>query len=131
MTASDVFVLVFSGANNSRPAGFPAFAVWTNVSMCGSTSGPRYPCADAGDGGLDACLAAACCYDENTPAGQPACFEYPFADEPLQAAFEAPTPAPPDACWSLVDFAGYSRGQSCAVGGVLVANVTDGPLYYL
>lgn len=126
--ATDVFVLQFDGANSARGAGYPSFAVWTNVSMC-SSEGPRYPCGDPGQLDLYGCLAAGCCYDEASSVSP--CYAYPFAEEPLQAVFNVPAPAAQDACFDITDFAGYARGQTCAVGGILVANVTDGPAYFL
>lgn len=121
---TDVFVLEFSGANASRPKPFPAYAVWTNISMC-EVEGPRYPCAGAPDGDLYACLAAGCCYNENQ-ASSP-CYGYPYAEVPLQVQI----PVPSDACWSVTDFAGYGRGQACSLNSVLTVNVTDGPTYFL
>ncbi len=55
-------------------------AVWTNVSMC-TGEGPRYPCGGEQQD-LYSCLAAGCCYDDASPSAP--CFQYPFADEPLQ-----------------------------------------------
>lgn len=125
---SDVFVLQFNGANAAQPdRAYPAFAVWTNISMCGVGEGPRYPCPGAPDGDLYACLAAGCCFDETAATNQ--CHEYLYADQPLQVQFAVPEPADPDACFTTMDFAGYLRAPICSQGGVLTVNVTDGPTY--
>lgn len=116
-------LLQFNGASTAKAAGFPAFAVWTNISVC-AAEGSHTACPGSGEApDLHACLAAGCCYDETLGAGDRS-FAYPGAHELLQAAFPVPAPAAPDACWDVVDVWGYVRGQTCAVGGVLTANIT-------
>lgn len=154
---SDVFVLQFNGASAARAAGFPAFAVWTNISMC-LGEGPRYPCEGVLPAGTDlyTCLEAGCCYDETAADAARRCYKYPYADEPLQAQFALPEGVPADTCFGVVDWQvsvegpsprdhceltharpnplrriGVPRGQACASAGTIIVNVTDGPSYFL
>ena len=128
---SDVFVLQFDGAAIARAAGFPAFAVWTNVSMC-LGEGPRYPCPGVPPAGanLYSCIEAGCCYDETAADATKRCYKYPYADEPLQAQFSLPAAVPAGTCFNVVDWVGIARGQACASAGALIVNVTDGPSYF-
>ena len=128
---SDVFVLQFDGANSQRAAGFPAFAVWTNISIC-AAEGPRTPCPGVAPScDLFGCIKAGCCYDEAAPAGEAMCFLQPFFFDPLRASFALPASVDQSACFSTVDTWGNAGGQFCAAAGVLTVNVTDGPLYLL
>jgi hypothetical protein len=124
----DVFVLQFEGANIRR-SGFPSYAVWTNISIC-SAEGPRTPCGTADD--VFSCMKAGCCFDEGVPDGEARCFQEPFYDDPLRVSFSLPPTISLNACFSVIDTWGNEgEAQYCAEDGVLLVNVTDGPVYLI
>ena len=119
--APDVFVLRFDGVRAGAPD-VSAFAVWTTNATCTAAAVDRSPCPGAPAGaGLDACIAAGCCFDEALTPNQ--CFETPAARAPPRVTFDA---GGGDAgrCFDATDVFGFARGRVCAVSGALTVNVT-------
>lgn len=124
--ATDVFVLRFA-----MPSGAPAFAAWTNLSVCGAINGSAR--GDCGFNGIshEQCTARSCCWDGAAAPAGPQCYFGLPPGAPLAVSFEA-SPSAPAACFTRVlDVLGGALPPVCAVDGVLTVNVTDGPVYVL
>ena len=83
--------------------------------------------------GHDECVnTRGCCWDSSPDPSGPQCFfhDNQGATGPVNVSFPV-APAPADACFSVLDVFGFSRGSVCAAGGFLSLAATDGPTYLL
>ena len=97
--------------------------------QCSATGSQRWDCGFYGIGHDECVTQRGCCWDSSVNPDGPQCFNATFVGT-VNASF-AVAPAAANACFSLRDVYGYSRGSTCAEDGVVSLTLTDGPLYLL
>jgi hypothetical protein len=116
---SQVYVLELT-----TPVGGNNYVAWEALPSCGASVRDRTACTVGSVTDEWTCLRAGCCFDERAAPGVMNCFEADLDNIAFRVAGES-------TAFATFDYLGTPRGMLQAVNGIVTANLSDGPTYFI